>query len=401
MDIKPANFLMDDSAQPCLTDFETSSAWSSRLLAQHGSSREGLVATMIYLAPELLTEPGLPLTSAVDTFALGVTLQQLLEWTEPAWSISVVSCHEVRSELLKLAERMTVREPMRRPSAAEALLEASASMRTVLEKLAHHEPPTCWDNTACSSFERAGTTPHLVKLSARQTESFGRPALALLDARARDTSHHPKCSTKKGGCIRGAKIKVTEVERIQAPLLWGRYVSEKLVVAAAALSQSLGTIDPPVLHHDMVDIETNTMYLYHGTTRDRLFGILRDGFDEHVCQSNGLYGLGCYFAAEMCKALQYTDRDDQGNRYVLYCRVILGRPYYTQDALKGLRTTRELQEWHLGGYLHREPHDEHHSVIANPGHIWGSPFPNQVHREFVVYRGAQVYPEYLLHVRVS
>ena len=122
------------------------------------------------------------------------------------------------------------------------------------------------------------------------------------------------------------------------------------------------------------------------------------GFDEHISR-RGLYGNGCYFAAEMCKALQYTDTNHD-ERCVLYCRVVLGRPYYTRDALNGLRSPRELKSWYHKGWLSEKPEGEYNSVVATPGHKRGRKFVEQVHWEAVVFNGAQVYPEYILHVRI-
>ena len=44
--------------------------------------------------------------------------------------------------------------------------------------------------------------------------------------------------------------------------------------------------------------------------------------------------------------------------------------------------------------------DGHHSVIVNPGPVQNHPSPSgkQVHREFVVFDGAAVYPEYVVGV---
>ena len=47
------------------------------------------------------------------------------------------------------------------------------------------------------------------------------------------------------------------------------------------------------------------------------------GFYEHISRK-GLYGSGWYFAVKTCKALQYTDKDNDDEHYVLYCRVVLG-----------------------------------------------------------------------------
>jgi hypothetical protein len=162
--------------------------------------------------------------------------------------------------------------------------------------------------------------------------------------------------------------------------LWGRF----LVVSCRAKDLCLGA--------------TNTVYLFHGTKWSNLRGILADGFDEHVSK-RALYGDGCYFAAQMCKALQYTDINGAGDQCVLYCWVILGRPYKTQDALRGLRALSELQNWYEEGWLLQQPDAKLHSVVVDPGRKRRIPWGSQVHHEYVVFCSAQVYPEYILHVR--
>ena len=112
-------------------------------------------------------------------------------------------------------------------------------------------------------------------------------------------------------------------------------------------------------------MEARVLYLYHGTKRCYLDDILAKGFHQHINNQGGLYGLGCYFATEMCKALQYTDR--VGDRYVFKRRVFMGRSYETSDALKKLRSPSELDTWYRKGWLLHKPEGERHSVLVNSG----------------------------------
>jgi serine/threonine protein kinase len=81
-DIKPANFLMDTEWQPCLTDFEISSGCARTLGA---TTIVGIAGTAEYLAPELKYNPDLACMRAADIYALGRTLERVLEWTIELW----------------------------------------------------------------------------------------------------------------------------------------------------------------------------------------------------------------------------------------------------------------------------------------------------------------------------
>ncbi|MBN1429893.1 MAG: protein kinase [Anaerolineae bacterium] len=77
-DVKPSNILLDCSKNAILTDFGVARVISE---TQH-LTRDSIVGTPFYIAPEMLNESSL-LTSAVDIYALGVTIYQILTGTPP------------------------------------------------------------------------------------------------------------------------------------------------------------------------------------------------------------------------------------------------------------------------------------------------------------------------------
>ena len=106
-DLKPANILVSDDT-PVLIDFGLA-----------GSGEVVLGGTRSYLAPELSRAHGRP-TSASDLFALGRTLERLLER-------SGVSA----PRLFGLAQQLTADEPAARPSVEEALQALGRELRPV------------------------------------------------------------------------------------------------------------------------------------------------------------------------------------------------------------------------------------------------------------------------------
>lgn len=127
------------------------------------------------------------------------------------------------------------------------------------------------------------------------------------------------------------------MQRVENPQLWRRYCLAKEKVAGA-LS---GPINPPVRAScPMIDFTRNEYWLWHGTRYSNIDAILKEGLDEHLSRMEGLYGAGIYFSDEACKALQYSDR---GPHYLLFCRVVLGKPYYTKNTLPSMRSLKELK----------------------------------------------------------
>lgn len=104
----------------------------------------------------------------------------------------------------------------------------------------------------------------------------------------------------------------------------------------------------------------------------KLFFLFRAGiyFAEHSSKSNQyVYGIG---GGTGCP--QHKDRSCYScHRQLLLCRVALGKSFLQFSAMK---------------MAHAPP--GHHSVVGRPS-VGGLSFP-----EYVIYRGEQAYPEYLI-----
>ena len=159
-------------------------------------------------------------------------------------------------------------------------------------------------------------------------------------------------------------------------------------------------------------------FLLHGTNSSVLLSLLKNGLNERYSGSNAgtAFGDGVYLAEDVAKTDQYaapdvrfdgsselhrrlygnTNRHQGSVFYVLVCRVLLGYPARTQQA--GQRATHMETGEHLFPIGFRElstipnvtPPTNYHSLIAELGQAIVR------YREFVVFRGEYVCPEYLL-----
>ncbi|CAH2237098.1 jg21220, partial [Pararge aegeria aegeria] len=134
---------------------------------------------------------------------------------------------------------------------------------------------------------------------------------------------------------------------------------------------------------------TNERMLFHGSPF--INAIVQKGFDERHAYIGGMFGAGIYFAEHSSKSNQYVYGFGGGSgcpahkdrscylchRQMLLCRVTLGRAFQLASAMK---------------MAHAPP--GHHSVAGTPSH-GGLCFP-----EYVVYRGEQAYPEYLITYQI-
>ncbi|VDP70269.1 unnamed protein product [Echinostoma caproni] len=129
----------------------------------------------------------------------------------------------------------------------------------------------------------------------------------------------------------------------------------------------------------------NERLLFHGSPF--LQAIVMKGFDERHAYIGGMFGAGIYFAENSSKSNQYVYGIGGGAgcpthksrscyvcpRQILLCRVALGRSFIQFNAMK---------------VAHAPP--GHHSIVGRPS-AGGLNFA-----EYVVYRGEQAYPEYLI-----
>lgn len=132
----------------------------------------------------------------------------------------------------------------------------------------------------------------------------------------------------------------------------------------------------------------NEKILFHGSPF--INAIIQKGFDERHAYIGGMFGAGIYFAENSSKSNQYVygiggsgchAHQDKScyicHRSLLMCRVALGKSFHQFTSLK---------------VSHSPP--GHHSVIGRPS-VGGLHFP-----EYVIYRGEQAYPSYLVSYQI-
>lgn len=129
--------------------------------------------------------------------------------------------------------------------------------------------------------------------------------------------------------------------------------------------------------------------LFHGSPF--INAIIHKGFDERHAYIGGMFGAGIYFAENSSKSNQYvygigggtgcpTHKDRSCyicHRQMLFCRVTLGKSFLQFSTMK---------------MAHAPP--GHHSVIGRPS------VNGLAYAEYVIYRGEQAYPEYLITYQI-
>eukprot|EP00039_Didymoeca_costata_P006815 m.93604 g.93604 ORF g.93604 m.93604 type:complete len:533 (-) comp13403_c0_seq2:2791-4389(-) len=190
------------------------------------------------------------------------------------------------------------------------------------------------------------------------------------------------------------KFKVKKVERIENLKLWKRYAVHR----GETISDG-PAIKPPVqtasLNSALQMLETsNEFMLFHGTKKKYVDNVCNHGFDNRV-SSTGLFGNGIYFAESASKSDQYVPR---GEGSMFLARVTLGTPHLERAARNKTRRPPCIE----GHYDPLPPfngtpcsHPRCDSVIA----LSKLQDPNAclpTFREFIVYDGAQCYPEFLI-----
>ncbi|XP_045540836.1 poly [ADP-ribose] polymerase tankyrase [Papilio machaon] len=167
-----------------------------------------------------------------------------------------------------------------------------------------------------------------------------------------------------------SRYRVVRIQKIVNGRLWERYQHRRNEVSEEAGAP-------------------NERMLFHGSPF--INAIVQKGFDERHAYIGGMFGAGIYFAEHSSKSNQYVYGFGGGSgcpahkdrscylchRQMLLCRVTLGRAFQLSSAMK---------------MAHAPP--GHHSVAGRPSH-GGLCFP-----EYVVYRGEQAYPEYLITYQI-
>ncbi|XP_067002471.2 poly [ADP-ribose] polymerase tankyrase [Anabrus simplex] len=167
------------------------------------------------------------------------------------------------------------------------------------------------------------------------------------------------------------RYNIVRIQKVQNRKLWERYAHRRQEVAEENSNQG------------------NERMLFHGSPF--INAIVQKGFDERHAYIGGMFGAGIYFAEHSSKSNQYVYGIGGGtgcpmhkdrscyicHRHLLLCRVTLGKSFLQFSAMK---------------MAHAPP--GHHSVVGRPS-AGGLNFP-----EYVVYRGEQAYPEYLITYQI-
>ncbi|XP_014295007.1 poly [ADP-ribose] polymerase tankyrase isoform X2 [Microplitis demolitor] len=208
------------------------------------------------------------------------------------------------------------------------------------------------------------------------------------------------------------RYNIVRIQKVQNRKLWERYahrrqeVAEEVIAAGPCITSSPtsgsgagangtgtgtgngnGTRATPTPATTIP--QANERMLFHGSSF--INAIVQKGFDERHAYIGGMFGAGIYFAEHSSKSNQYVygicggtgcpAHKDRScyicHRHLLLCRVTLGKSFLQFSAMK---------------MAHAPP--GHHSVMGKPSQ-GGLAFP-----EYVVYRGEQAYPEYLITYQI-
>ena len=197
----------------------------------------------------------------------------------------------------------------------------------------------------------------------------------------------------RGDCCYARSLTITGLEQIHNIRLWKNYEFRKEQVKKELEGSRIPEVSSSFTgcKWAKLDPTVNEIWVLHGTTPDKVDLIASFGFDERLARERGLYGQGVYFTDQTCKAFQYSGAGRQAEGCFIITRLILGEPHYARGPLPQVKVEPP-----------RDPKDASkgrcHSVIASPGTPSGNG-ATQVHRELVIFDGAQAYPEMIVHIR--
>lgn len=188
-------------------------------------------------------------------------------------------------------------------------------------------------------------------------------------------------------------LEVTSVVHVQNAESYVNYNAKRAAIAAKLVGSPIKTdwdvktskvsLEDVGRHGTKLNGDINEVYLWHGTSPKGALNITDTDFDLKLSGSayGSLFGAGVYFAESCMKADEYTISDKRGWRPFILCRVVLGRIHYC-DAYDPTKSSKTLeQSCTVGGY---------DSVLGDREKV------RMTFREFVVFDGHQIYPEYIV-----
>ena len=196
-----------------------------------------------------------------------------------------------------------------------------------------------------------------------------------------------------------------QVERIENRCTWAQYAAERAKLAGnqkVLVRRGIETNTLVVSTSDFwagettLDSGINEVFLLHGTKHEHVALMAHHGFEERLAGSSAgtFYGMGTYFGENACKADQYSTPNADGDYQMFVSRVALGgHPFICNDnrqTVSGHQRGEPVNRWRL---LPEISQDCGSSTGLRYSALIGSVTSRH---EFVVYRGAQAYPEYVL-----
>jgi hypothetical protein len=208
-----------------------------------------------------------------------------------------------------------------------------------------------------------------------------------------DTTFMTGKSTRDRKGAMPKKLSLQVVQRVENSELWRKYQIARAAIKAKRPHRctSIQTRSPILTmqkkHEILTDVDdrVNEVYLWHGTSPMAAASIAKTGFNVNMAGSNvgTMYGNGVYLAECCSKSDEYAKADHEGlypDWYcLLLCRVVLGE-FLTMGA--------GGEKVHSTIYTSLES-GAFESVVGDREAAVGK------YREFIVYTGAQVYPEYI------
>lgn len=182
------------------------------------------------------------------------------------------------------------------------------------------------------------------------------------------------------------RLRLLQVRRIENSSLWRRYAHQHLSISMQRTHKCTPVSGVPCNGLKALEQDINEVYLWHGTSPSKAECIAQDGFQLKFAGTgagSNMYGEGAYFAECSSKADEYAQdnpESEQGVYCLLLCRVVLGEV---------LRMTAGGEATH-GIVRSAMRSGAYNAVLGDRESAVGT------YKEFVVYKEAQVYPEYLL-----
>jgi len=232
----------------------------------------------------------------------------------------------------------------------------------------------------------------------------------------------------KYGLVPGEKrdpkdFEVKQIIRVQSMELWQVYHTKRaeIMVQYRREKDKYDAISKYINNRSLlvpaITPSINEYYLFHGTEKGTVQKILEGGFDARFSSPMNMFGAGIYFAENSSKSNQYIPctscnkgsiprKDNRCNckkvsepYAMILSRVILGNPYVCTRDSDRFKVDPNGEAVYIpipkeACQVENCCAHEHHSVLGESRANGGTELRL---REYIVYNGAQTYPEYIVY----